>query len=198
MKKIKEIVLATGNQHKVAEIMKIMADLKSVKFISLKEFPKIIIPEETGQTLRENALIKAMHVARETKQWTLADDTGLEVDALNGKPGVYSARYAGETATYEDNNKKLLKELSEISQKKRTAKFKTISCLCSPDGLAFFEEGILEGEISLSPKGDNGFGYDPIFIVKDSNKTLAELTDTEKNALSHRARAFQNIKKYIN
>lgn len=197
MKKITEIVLATGNQHKVKEILKIMADLKSVKFLSLKDFPKIVMPEETGQTLRENALIKATHVARITKHWTLADDTGLEVDALNGEPGVYSARYAGENATYDDNNKKLLKELSEISPKKRSAKFKTISCLCSPDGLAFFEEGVLEGEISLAPKGDNGFGYDPIFLVKDMDKTLAELSEDKKNALSHRAKAFQNIKKYI-
>lgn len=197
MKDIKEIVLATGNQHKVAEITKIMADLKSVKFLSLKDYPKIIMPEETGQTLRENALIKAMHVARITKHWTLADDTGLEVDALNGEPGVYSARYAGENATYDDNNKKLLEAMSEISPKKRSARFKTISCLCSPDGLAFFEEGIIEGEISQVPKGDNGFGYDPIFTVKDMNKTLAELSSEQKNALSHRAKAFENIKKYI-
>ncbi len=197
MKKIKEIVLATGNQHKVAEILKIMADLKSVKFFSLKDYPKIVMPEETGQTLRENALIKATHVARITKHWTLADDTGLEVDVLNGEPGVYSARYAGENATYEDNNKKLLNALSEILPKKRTARFKTISCLCSPDGLAFFEEGIIEGEISLAPKGDNGFGYDPIFLVKDMDKTLAELSSEQKNALSHRAKAFEQIKKYI-
>ncbi|MGB2579933.1 XTP/dITP diphosphohydrolase [Elusimicrobium simillimum] len=194
-----KIVIATENQNKVRELEEILhaENLTGIEFLTLKDFPGFTLPEETGTTLEENAIIKAVAAAKFTKLPALADDTGLEVDALNGMPGVISARYAGAGKSAEDNNRKLLSDLDGIPLKKRTARFKTVACYAKPDGGISTIEGILEGFIGEKYKGTNGFGYDPLFIVKDAGKTLAEMTAEEKNNISHRKKAFSLMVKSL-
>lgn len=157
------------------------------------DFPDI---EETGTELSENAIIKARAVFLSLKIPTLADDTGLEVEALGGAPGVYTARYAGENATYSDNCKKLLRELDGITDRK--AVFKTALCYIDNHGKEFLFEGIVKGTISTSEKGDGGFGYDPVFIPDTSNGlTFAEMSIEQKNLISHRARAIEAFVKWV-
>ncbi|WP_022855135.1 XTP/dITP diphosphatase [Thermodesulfobacterium thermophilum] len=196
------LVIATSNLGKVREIEKALEDLKSeinLEVKSLKDFSEITPPEETGKTFLENALIKAKYYAEKTGCLCLADDSGLEVDALNGAPGVYSSRYAGEDANDEKNNQKLLQELADVPPEKRTARFKCVLVLYHPCGKYLVSEGVWEGRIGFKPKGSYGFGYDPIFLVAEYQfqKTAAELPSEEKNRLSHRGKAIQNLKKQL-
>lgn len=193
-----KIFIATANKHKKEELLKILPsqNKKGEKFeyLTFLDFPKLVAPEETALTLKENALIKAKSGLLQTRLATLADDTGLMVDALNGAPGVFSARYAfKDRADYAANNKKLLKELENLSKEKRTARFKTICVLALPNGEIFIKEGTVEGYITQDYSGSQGFGYDPIFEVKELGKTMATLTTEEKNQISHRGRAFRQI-----
>jgi XTP/dITP diphosphohydrolase len=193
---IEEIILATGNKHKVEEIKEILKDL-SIKVIPMIFFSQYPIIEEDGKTLEENAIKKASEVSKFFGKWTLADDSGLEVDYLNGAPGVYSARYAGEKCFYENNNSKLLKALDGVPFEKRTAKFRTVIAISSPDGKINLAEDKIFGIIALQPMGGNGFGYDSVFYVPEYGKTFAELSMNIKNSISHRAIALQKAKKII-
>ena len=178
------VVVASKNPDKIAEIEAVLASL---------EPPIVVIPghvwedvEETEDTLEGNALLKARAVVAATGHAAVADDTGLEVDALSGAPGVHTARYAGETATYADNVAKLLADLGDADR--RTARFRAAVAVVTPAGEELVVEGVLEGQITLERRGDGGFGYDPIFDV--DGRTLAEISSAEKNSISHRALAL--------
>jgi XTP/dITP diphosphohydrolase len=183
-------VLATANPDKAAEITAI---LESSGDVELQPRPAEVGEiEETGETLVENARLKAHALCEATGLPALADDTGLEVDALGGAPGVYSARYAGEGATYEDNWRKLLGALGD--QPDRRARFATVALLAFPDGTEVHAVGAVEGTIAVEPAGDAGFGYDPVFIPAEGDgRTFAEMTAAEKHAVSHRGRAFRAL-----
>jgi XTP/dITP diphosphohydrolase len=193
---MKKLFLATGNEGKIKEMRKLLADLE-VEIVTSKEIGEIPEVVEDGETLRENAIKKAKEVADYTDLATIADDTGLIVNVLDAKPGVYSARYAGINATDEDNNQKLLKELAEVSQKERKAYFKTVIALINPDGKLKTVEGICKGYITNQPMGENGFGYDPLFIPEGYDSSFAQLSSEEKNKISHRAKALNKMKEYL-
>lgn len=193
------IVIATENPHKLSELQHILPSVLSnsaVQYSGLKDF-LLTLPPETGETLAANAILKAQYVAKETGLLAVSDDTGLEVDFLNGAPGVYTARYAGEHGHAQANNRKLLEELKDVPWAQRTARFKTAACLAFPDGKYQLFEGIVEGYITTDYRGQNGFGYDPIFFVTQKGKTFAELSEPEKNAVSHRGRAFKQLIAYL-
>ncbi len=190
------MVLATRNQDKVQEIRALLADLP-LTFLSLTDFPDLPDVVEDGETCQENAAKKAKEIALGTGYWALADDTGLEVEALGGRPGVYAARYAGENATYTDNCEKLLKELQPISAGQRGARFLTVMVLSDPTGQTEAVEGELEGQITEQFYGSHGFGYDPVFYVPTVSKTLAEMTLQEKNEISHRGHALRLAKELL-
>jgi XTP/dITP diphosphohydrolase len=193
---MKELVLATNNKHKVREIIDILGKLPlTVK--SLADFKKMPEVVEDGETLAQNAVKKAMTVSMRLNTWAMADDTGLEVDYLAKAPGVYSARFAGEKCTYEDNNKKLLKLLEGVPIKERTARFRCVIAIANAEGSVELTQGSIEGYIALKPAGANGFGYDPIFVVPKYKKTFAQLSDKIKNKISHRGIAVSNAKKVI-
>lgn len=194
---ITELVLATRNQDKGAELAALLGDL-GVTIRTLAEFPDAPDVVEDGDTCRANAIKKAETIARHTGLPAVADDTGLMVDVLGGRPGVYAARYAGEAATYEDNWRKLLHELSEVPMVRRQARFVTVAALARP-GTERVEvvEGTLEGLIAEKPIGTQGFGYDPVFVLPALGKTLAQLTPEEKNRISHRGRAFAKVKELL-
>ena len=189
------IVAGTQNQHKIEEIL---AYLKFDHIIlkTLNDYDGIPDVEETGETFEENALIKAMAYHDLVHLPVFADDSGLRVDALNGMPGVYSARYAGEDVTYLDNNKKLLKELSNIPDEQRTAEFVSTICYLDDSGARYFT-GVTKGIITREFKGDKGFGYDPVFYIPEIGKTYAELTMQEKNRISHRGKALAQFKAFL-
>lgn len=189
-------MLATRNRHKVSEIRAILQGL-NLTIRTLDDFPTVPEVVEDGTTCRENAVKKAWVMARETDKLTLADDTGLEVEALGGRPGVYSSRFAGERATFSDNRLKLLQELKGVPALKRKALFRCIIALASPTLVLAVEEGVLSGRIAVQERGQAGFGYDPIFMVTRRGKTLAEMTPEEKNRISHRARALAKIKRHL-
>ena len=195
MEIIKEIVIATHNPDKKKEMVVALCDL-GVNILTLDNFPEIGEIEETGSTLLENSLIKARTVFAKTGIPTIADDTGLEVDALNGAPGIYSARYAGTNVTYEDNVRKLLTEMSSIDIKSRTARFKTVISF-SYNNKELWTEGVIEGSITENPIGEKGFGYDPVFRVLETGKTFAEMTKKEKNKISHRGVALKKMSKLL-
>ena len=195
MEIIKEIVIATHNPDKKKEMVVALCDL-GVNILTLDNFPEIGEIEETGSTLLENSLIKARTVFAKTGIPTIADDTGLEVDALNGDPGIYSARYAGTNVTYEDNVRKLLTEMSSIDIKSRTARFKTVISF-SYNNKELWTEGVIEGSITEHPIGEKGFGYDPVFRVKETGRTFAEMTKKEKNKISHRGVALKKMSKLL-
>ena len=195
MQIIKEIVIATHNPDKKKEMVVALCDL-GVNILTLDNFPEIGEIEETGSTLLENSLIKARTVFAKTGIPTIADDTGLEVDALNGAPGIYSARYAGTNVTYEDNVRKLLTEMSSIDIKSRTARFKTVISF-SYNNKELWTEGVIEGSITEHPIGEKGFGYDPVFRVIETGKTFAEMTKKEKNKISHRGVALKKMSKLL-
>lgn len=190
-----EVVIATNNAHKLEEIGSILQDF-DYKIHSLKDvdLDGIEIVED-GKTFEHNALIKARTIAKKTKLITIADDSGLEVDAIGKKPGIYSARFAGDNATDEQNRQKLVKSLNNISASKRTARFVSAIAVVFPDGKEFVVRGICEGSIGFEEKGENGFGYDSLFIVNGYNKTFAEMPSTIKNSISHRANALKLMKK---
>ncbi|MDI3548184.1 MAG: XTP/dITP diphosphohydrolase [Halanaerobiales bacterium] len=193
----KRILIASNNKGKIAEIKDYLQDL-NLEVIGLDSFPSLSNVIEDGETFRENALKKARVRARETGELTLADDSGLEVDYLGGRPGVYSARYAGPGASDEKNNLQLLKELENVPLEQRTARFKCVMALVDPDdGSEVTVEGTCKGVILTAPRGDNGFGYDPLFLVPEYNKTMAELPLEVKNKISHRAMALQKMRKAI-
>ena len=184
------IVLATRNRGKIAEIT---ALLPGVRFEPAASFPGCPEPEESGRTFEENALIKARAVARYTERTALADDSGLEVDALDGAPGVRSARYAGTDATDWDNIFRLLDALDGISDADRTARFRCVMAVFAPDGRTWTEEGVCEGRILREPRGASGFGYDPLFVPAGYENTFGELDAAIKNRISHRAQALRRI-----
>jgi len=190
---VKAIVLATRNPHKGEELASLLGDV-GIRIHTLAEFPSAPEVEEDGETCEANAIKKAVTIARATGVTAVADDTGLEVDALEGRPGPFAARYAGEGATYEDNCRKLLRELDGVSPDRRGARFLTVAAIASPDGDVQTVHGVLEGLITEACKGERGFGYDPVFYVPELGKTLAELTSEEKNRMSHRAKAFAQVK----
>ena len=188
-----KIVIATQNMDKLRELKNALeGSSEDVEFLSLSDFPDIGEIEETGHTLEENALIKAKEVNIITGLPSISDDTGLEVDALHGKPGVYTARYAGETCSYLDNINKLLDDLKTVPIPNRTAKFRTVIAYVDGD-TELTAEGIAEGLISRSAAGENGFGYDPIFFVPKQNKTFAQMEIDEKETFSHRGKAIKAI-----
>lgn len=193
MSKELEIVIASGNQGKIEEIKDILRDLE-VKILSLQDYPEIPPIVEDGWTFEENAVKKAETVSRFTGKITLADDSGLEVDVLNGDPGVRSARYAGEGATKKDLCEKLLKAVEGIPDQDRTARFRCVIAIAQPGRPTQTVSGKCEGKIAYSMRGDYGFGYDPIFVVPSYGKTMAELGGEIKNRLSHRALALQKAR----
>ena len=186
-----QIVLATHNRGKMKEMSSILAHLP-VKLLTLDDFPQIGAIPETGETLKENAFIKAETVHQKTGLPALADDTGLEVDALDGAPGVHSSRYDGETATFEDNCRKMMQEMDGIPAEERTARFHTVIAFVSDSGNEW-TEGMVEGRILEKKRGDGGFGYDPLFYYPPLKKTFAELNSEQKNNISHRGKALRNF-----
>lgn len=189
---IEEILLATRNLDKVRELTALLGDLQ-IRIRTLADFPTAPEVVEVGLTCEANALKKATEIASATGIPSVADDTGLEVDALGGRPGVFAARYAGEGATYEDNCRKLLKELHGVPPARRTARFLTVAALALPGGPSRVVTGTLDGLIAQTCIGSKGFGYDPVFFVPELGRTLAELTTEEKNRISHRAKAFRSM-----
>lgn len=188
-----KIIIATNNAGKVKEIKDFFNDLP-FEMVSLKDIDLNIQINEDQPDFARNSFKKASEISKVTDEIVLADDSGLEVDALDGRPGVYSARFAGENATDMMNNDKLLFLLKDIPENKRTAQFKCVVTLYSPDGKYIQSEGICPGSISFSPIGEGGFGYDPIFILDAYNKTMAELSIDEKNSVSHRGYALKALK----
>lgn len=190
---MKKIVFATGNQGKLREVKKILADL-DMEIVSMKEEGIQVDVDENGTTFAENAQIKATAIAACTDAIVLADDSGLVIDALGGEPGIYSARYLGEDTSYRIKNQNLIERLEGVPEKKRTARFVCAIAAVMPDGTVLHTEGTIEGIIGYEERGANGFGYDPIFYVPKLGKTTAELSDDEKNAVSHRGSALEKMK----
>lgn len=192
-----QILLATNNAHKAEEITAILAGIPEVSVMTLGELatgaPE---PIEDGATLEANAYIKAREIHDATGLPTLADDTGLEVDGLDGAPGVHSARYAGPSATYADNCAKLVEELDARPGAARRARFRTVICFVDASR-TLFAEGMVEGEIIAEPRGRQGFGYDPLFLPDGETRTFAEMESAEKNAISHRARALARLREVL-
>ena len=192
MAELNTIVLATQNRDKREELQEALSEF-TVKILSLNDFPFIGEIEEVGKTLLENSMIKAKTVHNLTQLPVIADDTGLEVEALNGAPGIYSARYAGEDVTYEDNVNKLLAEMENIPLENRKAQFRTVISFVDKDR-ELWTEGTIKGIIGESAKGKNGFGYDPVFFVPELEKTFSELSIGEKNKISHRGLAMKKFR----
>ncbi|MCR5527478.1 MAG: XTP/dITP diphosphatase [Lachnospiraceae bacterium] len=198
---MERIVFATGNKNKVREIEEILSDFE-IPIVSMKEAGVDIEIVEDGKSFEENAMIKAKSVWDVTGGLVLSDDSGLVVDALNGEPGIYSARYMGEDTSYHIKNNNIIERLSGVPDEKRTARFVCAVAAVFPDGTQKTVTGIMEGRIGYEESGENGFGYDPIFILPKYEKSTAALSPEEKNAESHRGKALrairQEIEKYIN
>ena len=193
---MKTLILATNNIHKISEMSAILSGL-DLEIVSARDFPDFPEVEETGETLEENAILKAKAVWEKYHIPAVADDTGLEVEYLNGAPGVYSARFAGPNCSFADNNRKLLTLLEDVPSGKRGARFRCVIAFVDSSGLAQAVEGVLDGAIAEAPRGHHGFGYDPVFLVGDTGKTMAEFPASEKNILSHRSRALAKIRPII-
>lgn len=189
---MKTIFFATSNEGKAKELCQLTAVYDAV-ILTLKDFPDFKPPPETGMTFEENAIIKAQAAAAFSGIPALADDSGLCVDALNGAPGVHSARYSGEGAGDDDNNAKLLAALADVPTKQRGAHYMAVFALAHPDGTLFTAEGRVDGVIAEEYRGAGGFGYDPLFYLPEYAQTMAELSPDQKNAVSHRGRAFRAI-----
>ena len=189
-----QLVLATGNQGKLKELQALLTESR-IEIATLRDFPELIMPEETGRTFTENARLKAQAVVAASGSWALSDDSGLVVDALNGAPGIYSARYAGIKASDSDNNRKLLQEMAGVPDEKRQAAFVCVMVLASPNGAEYIFTGNCPGRIAHKPTGSEGFGYDPVFLpAPDFQVSMAQLTQTAKSAISHRGQALQEFK----
>ncbi|HBD63791.1 MAG TPA: non-canonical purine NTP pyrophosphatase [Clostridiales bacterium] len=194
---MRRVILSSGNKHKISEIKDILKGM-SFEVVSKDDLGYTDFEvEEDGSTLEENAFKKAEELHRLVKGIVIADDTGLFVDALNGDPGVYSARYAGEPVSYKENNILLLRNLTDVPAEKRTAYFKTVMAVIFEDGRRVSAEGRVDGTIAFEERGENGFGYDPLFIVEDTGRTFSEMTEDEKNNVSHRARALRNLREKL-
>ncbi|NOY88385.1 MAG: XTP/dITP diphosphatase [FCB group bacterium] len=192
-----QLVLATNNEDKIKEIKYLLDDLP-ITILTRNDFLEFPDVEETGATLEENAILKAQEIAKFTNLPALADDSGLEVDFLNGAPGVFSSRYAGEKATYADNNRKLLEALKGVPQEKRTARFRcVIAIYWGTDKKIDTVEGVAEGYITEDMMSNNGFGYDPVFYYPPKNKRFSEMSMEEKNLISHRGIALQKARTLI-
>ena len=194
MEKINKLIIASNNKNKIKEIKEILGGYFENIF-SLQEMGLDVEIEETGKTFEENAIIKAKYITELTGITALSDDSGLEVNALNGAPGVYSARYAGEPCDSSKNNSKLLFEMNGIID--RSANFTSVIAICYPDGRIITAKGKTYGKILHSLTGENGFGYDPLFFSDDLNKSFGEATAIEKNQVSHRARSLQKMKEIL-
>ncbi len=195
-----KLVIATKNAGKVEEIRELLSDIPGLEVVSLLDLPPDAVPpiKETGKTFEENAYIKAYAVARATGLASLADDSGLEVDVLGGKPGVRSARFGGEGISDEERNRKLLALLENVPFEKRTARFRCCMVLVVPPEFERYTvEGVCEGYIATEPRGKHGFGYDPIFYLPSLKKTMAELPREKKNEISHRGKALRAMKDII-
>ena len=191
-----KIVFATANEGKVKEIKEILKDFP-IEVVSMKEMGITADIEENGATFEENSLIKARALVKLTGLPALADDSGLEVDYLNGEPGIYSARYLGRDTDYDYKNNYIIDKLSGAKGEERSARFVCVISLVLPDGREFVERGVVEGLIGYEQKGENGFGYDPIFYLPEYGKTSAELPPEKKNKISHRGKALTAMKKLI-
>lgn len=192
-----ELVLATHNLHKIREFREMFKKIKTLDILSLVDFPDYQLPEETGKTFLENAKLKAEHASKVLNKFVLADDSGLVVPSLNGEPGVFSKRYAGENATCADNRKKLLQKMNHLNGVQRAAYFECCLALKGPSKEIKTVTGIVEGTISETEKGRHGFGYDSLFVKNDYEKTFAELDESVKNKISHRWKAFEKMKIYL-
>lgn len=188
------VILATNNKNKVREMQEILSPL-GMNVISQKDANFNIEVDETGETFAENAYLKAKAVYDAVHCPVIADDSGLIVDAINGEPGVHSHRFAGENSTDEEKNSRILELLKDVSDEKRTARFQCVICYINSSGKEEFFTGVCEGKITDSPRGENGFGYDPIFLCEE--KTMAEMTTEEKNQISHRANALKQFRDYL-
>ncbi|WP_217586890.1 XTP/dITP diphosphatase [Lentibacillus saliphilus] len=194
---MKQIVVATKNAGKAVEFKDFFKTF-GIEAVSLLDIEGPVDDiEETGHTFEENAAIKAEAIANLLGQTVIADDSGLEIDALDGRPGIYSARYAGESSTDAENVEKALKELDQIPAEERGARFVCVLAVATPGKETVYRTGFCEGHINREPKGENGFGYDPIFVPSGYAKTMAELSKAEKNAISHRKHAFDQLKDWI-
>ncbi len=193
-----KIVLATQNQHKVKEILQIWEPFP-FQILTLRDFPDFLGTIEDGKTFEENSLKKAREVSRFTRLIAVADDSGIEVEGLGAAPGIYSARFAGEKATDEQNNQKLLDLLKDypIGHPARKARFRCVASLVTPEGKEWVSEGVVEGEILKELRGVEGFGYDPLFLLPEHGITTAELSLEEKNLVSHRGKAFRKVKEVL-
>jgi len=185
-------LIATGNPHKAEEIRRLLAD-QPIELVDLSSFEGIEEPEETGSTFLENALIKSRYYSAATGLIALADDSGLEVDALNGEPGIYSSRFAGEGTSHDEKMDKVLTLLQDTPTAERTARFRCVAVATFPDGKEIQAEGAMEGRIYKKKRGEGGFGYDPIVYIPELEKTVAELTEQEKDRYSHRGKAFRSL-----
>ena len=199
---MRKIIFATGNRGKMREVRKILANLKiegeETEILSMKEAGVDIEITEDGASFEENAVIKAKAVSEVVPgAIVLADDSGLQIDYLNGEPGIYSARYLGEDTSYHVKNANLLARLEGVAEGKRTARFVCAIAAAMPDGRVDTATGIIEGRIGYEEKGEGGFGYDPIFYVPEFGKTTAELSEDEKNAVSHRGKALRAIRERL-
>jgi XTP/dITP diphosphohydrolase len=193
---MRKIIFATGNQGKLREIREILSDL-DVEVVSMKEAGVDVEIEENGTTFEENAAIKARTVCDITAEIVLADDSGLEIDYLNKEPGIYSARYMGEDTSYHIKNANLIGRLEGVEDEKRTARFVCAVAAAFPDGTLQTVRGTMEGRIGYEERGENGFGYDPIFFLPEYGCTSAELSMEEKNKISHRGKALRAIKEVL-
>lgn len=190
------LVIATGNRDKAAELSTILESLSCI-VTTLAEYPPIEAPVEDGQTFEANARLKALYYAKQLGLPCVADDSGLAVDALDGAPGVYSARYAGPGCTYADNNQKLLAALEGVPGSRRTARFVCCAAFATPEGRVHIEQGTVDGTIAPACRGAQGFGYDPLFIPEGEAKTFAEMSAEAKHRLSHRGRAFARLRNWL-
>lgn len=193
---MRKLIFATGNQGKMKEIREILADM-DVEILSMKEAGVDLDIQEDGVTFQENAIIKAKDVQEATGELTLADDSGLEIDYLNGEPGVYSARYMGEDTSYRIKNANLIERLEGVPMEQRTARFVCVIAAAFPDGRVETARATIEGVIGYEERGQNGFGYDPIFYVPEYNCSTAELSPEQKNAISHRGKALRQMKEIL-
>ncbi len=192
-----ELVLASTNLHKIREFKDMFRSLPHIELLSLSQVGACEMPEETGQTFKENAILKAEYTAKQLNQWVLADDSGLVVPALRGEPGVRSSRYAGPQATDADNRKKLLQAMEHLHGPERVAYAECCLALANPAGVVKCVEGICEGYIATEPRGRHGFGYDPLFVKSDYEKTFAEMDESIKNRISHRHKAFERLLNFL-
>jgi XTP/dITP diphosphohydrolase len=193
---VKRIVLATRNEAKSAELQRMLADLP-LEVRTLRDYPHVPPLPEEGETYEANARSKALAVARWLNEVALADDSGLEVDYLEGQPGARSARFLGDEATDEDRNREILRRLEGVPPENRTARYRAVVAVAFPDGRVYTFEGTCEGAIALEPRGTGGFGYDPIFYLPELDRTVAELNPQEKDLISHRGQAVRKAREFL-